>query len=109
MIRSFFFLNGIYDVLCAACILNIVKIPILSELHLSMLKVHTTPSGERYLAYWIFTYGVIRMSTHTELISLSYWLEAVFILNEYMNDAVYGDKALFVILSSIGSGMLCYL
>lgn len=107
MLRYLFFLNGIYDVLCAACILNIVKIPILSELHLSMVKA-TNPSLERYFAYWIFTYGVMRLSKNDELISLSYWIEAVFIANELANDAVYGDKALFVILSSIGLGILAH-
>jgi hypothetical protein len=106
MLHSFIFLNGIYDVLCAACILHIVEIPVLSELHLSMVRCDENNSCERYLAYWIFTYGIIRMSTHHQLISFSYWIEAISIMNEYRNDAVNTDRALFVIFSSIGLGIL---
>lgn len=104
---SLFFINGLYDILCAACILHIIEIPVLSDLHLSMIKPEKrNPIFERYFAYWIFTYGVIRMSGDYKLISYSYFIEALFFLNEYQNDAVYADKAWFVIISSLGLGVL---
>ena len=103
VLRWLFFVNGIYDILCAACILHIIEIP---SIHLSMIKTETNPITERYLAYWIFTYGVIRMSGNNQLISCSYFIEALFFFNEYRNDAVYTDKAWFVIISSIGLGVL---
>lgn len=104
MVHELFFLNGLYDVLCAACILHIIHIPVLSELHLSMIKPgKTNPIFERYFAYWIFTYGVIRMSRNYQLIACSYFIEALFFLNEYRYDAV---EARFVIISSIGLGVL---
>jgi hypothetical protein len=101
---SLFFINGLYDILCAACILNIIDIPVLSELHLSMIKPEKR--NDRYFAYWIFTYGVIRMSGDNKLISYSYFIEALCFFNEYLNDAVYTDKAWFVIISSLGLGVL---
>ena len=88
-IRNLFFINGLYDILCAACILRIIEIP---SIHLSMIKATTNPLVERYLAYWIFTYGVIRMLGDYQLISCSYFIEALFFFNEYRNDAVYNDK-----------------
>jgi hypothetical protein len=106
VLRCLFFINGLYDILCAACILHIIEIPVLSKLHLSMIKTETNPITERYLAYWIFTYGVVRMSGDYQLIACSYFMEALFFWNEYRNDAVYTDKAWFVILSSIGLGVL---
>jgi len=105
MIHYLFFINGLYDILCALCILHMIDIPVLSELHLTMFKTKQSALAERYLAYWIFTYGVIRMSGDNHLISYSYFIEALFFLNEYyIHDALYDKKAWFVIITSIFFG-----
>ncbi len=98
MIRTLFFVNGLYDILCAACILNVVNIPVLRDLHISMV-IEKNPTADRFLAYWIFTYGVIRMSGNNMLISASYFIEAVFFTNELFRENVYKEKTVFVIVS----------
>ena len=104
-------INGIYDILCALSILKIINIPILCNLHLSMIKDNQnknfeTQLFERFFAYWIFTYGVIRLSDNMILISYSYYIESLCFVNEYLNNSVYHDKALFVIVSSFLLGIV---
>ena len=100
--------NGIYDILCAFSILRVVKIPYLHRLHLSMFKNNNDNLlFERFLAYWIFTYGIMRLSTNSSIITWSYYLEAFFFANELFNHkSVYVDKALFVIFSSLLLGYI---
>ncbi len=100
-------LNGIYDIVCALSLLN--HIPYLSYLHLNMIKYHHYKNKlfERFFAYWIFTYGVIRIYGDYRLIAYSYYLEAMFILNEYIIKSADNNESLFVIISSIVIGTLC--
>lgn len=102
-------LNGIYDIMCAISILNCNYIPYLCYLHLNMIKQHDYKNKlfERFFAYWIFTYGLIRIFGNYTLVSYSYYLEALFFLNEYLHNSVHNDKCLFVIVSSLFLGILC--
>ena len=102
-------LNGIYDIMCAISILNFI--PKLRYLHLSMIKNHNYQNSlfERFFAYWIFTYGLIRLQGNYTLITYSYYLEAIFFFHEYMNNSTYSDKSFFVIASSLFLGYLCQL
>jgi len=95
--------NGIYDILCSLCILDILDIPILRDLHLSMVlpEQRENPIFQRFYAYWIFTYGVIRLSNDRYLIGASYLLEAAFYFHEMILGTVYFDKSIFVIISSV--------
>lgn len=67
------------------------------------------PLFERFLAYWIFTYGIMRLCTnYSFIVSGSYYLEALFFANElFKHQSVYVDKALFVIFSSLFMGYIC--
>lgn len=110
-IQILVFINGIYDILCAISILLHqqtiqIKIPVLCELHIKMFIPNQTPIFERFLAYWNFTYGMIRISNHSLLISYSYYLEAIFLFNECFNDTVNKNKTLFVIVSSLLLGFI---
>ncbi len=100
---NIFFINGIYDILCALCILQIIKLPFLSTIHLSMFDkyIKTNRKFERFLAYWILTNGIIRICDDNILIAYSYYGEAFVFFNEYLHYSVYSEKALFVILSSL--------
>ena len=100
---NIYFINGIYDILCALCILQTIQLPFFSSIHLSMFDKYITPNHifERFLAYWIFTNGVIRVSGDNMLVAYSYYGEAAFFFNEYIHYSVYSEKALFVILSSM--------
>jgi hypothetical protein len=108
MIKIIFFINGIYDILCALSILKIIDIPILNNLHLSMIEnnIKNNPIFERFFAYWIFTYGVMRISNNTIIIAYSYFIEAIFIFHEYLNKSVHPNKSLFVIISSLLLGFI---
>ena len=110
-------INGVYDILCALCILRVIYIPYLNDLHLSMMKDYSPPSTsqihthspqlfERFLSYWIFTYGVVRLSNNYKTVSYSYYLEAAFFINEYIHNTVRSDKVFFVIGSSVLLGYL---
>lgn len=110
-IQILVFVNGMYDILCAISILLHqqtiqIKIPVLCELHIKMFIPNQTPIFERFLAYWIFTYGMIRISNHSLLISYSYYLEAIFFFNEYIYHTVDTKKAFFVIVSSLLLGFI---
>lgn len=106
-----FFINGIYDILCAISILQMIKIPILNNIHLSMIEKYkkNNPLFERFFAYWIFTYGIMRISNNNIIISTSYCIEAIFIFNEYINKSIELNKAFFVIISSLLLGYLSFL
>lgn len=112
-------INGVYDILCALCILRVIYIPCLNDLHLSMMKDYSpTPTSqvnthspqlfERFLSYWVFTYGVVRLSNSYYIVSYSYYIEAVFFMNEYIHNTVHSDKVLFVIGSSVLLGYLVH-
>lgn len=112
MIQEIIFINGIYDILCALSILRYINIPLLNTLHLSMFMKNQNqcPLFERILAYWIFTYGIIRLSGNSLLISLSYYMESLFIANEcFINKTIELNKGLFVVVTSYALGYLSYL
>jgi hypothetical protein len=103
VLGTFIKINGIYDIICALCILKKVNIPILNNLHLSVMKNYSGDNDlfERFYAYWIFTYGIIRLSNNIELISFSYFIEAIFFINEYTIGTVYKDTVIFIVISCL--------
>jgi len=64
---------------------------------------------QRYYAYWILTYGYIRLTaSDINLIKMSYFIEALCTANEllyYTND-INIDKSLFVIIVSLFFGIV---
>lgn len=105
--------NGIYDVLCAISILHIIHIPVIDNLHISMLHTNerNNPLMRRFMAYWIFTYGIIRIYSgynNNEFAASSYYIEAIVISNEcFIQRTMVLDKSVFVITSSLFLGGLC--
>ena len=117
-------LNGLYHILCAISILDWDKdvgidIPVLKTLHLSMFLNHFVNDSiadtdiastekknalfKRVLAYWIFTYGAIRLfSSENCVIAYSYYIEAAVVANELLvKQTMHINRAYFVICSSI--------
>ena len=94
-------INGAYDVLCAMSILNILNIPILNRTHLSMLTCNEDPITKRMLAYWVFTYGIIRLYDVGEIVTLSYILEAVCMANELRYQKMKRGHVLFCVLGCL--------
>lgn len=101
-------LNGIYDILCAISILKWIPIPYIKDLHLSMIKESRNLLFERFFAYWIFTYGIIRLSNDYLLIMYSYVIEAFFFAYEYFQGTVDKKKTIFVIITSLLLAYLTY-
>ena len=118
MISSLLIINGIYDILCAFSILG-VSFPLstyLSELHPEMIRddCSDNPVTRRILAYWIFTYGVIRLiagiyprEDYFVVASVTYFIEAFALEYEsYLGYARYPIQIHFVSLFSIILGFL---
>ena len=102
-------LNGLYDILCALSILKYIENPVCSTIHINMMaKYKHNPLFERFLAYWIFTYGFVRIGD-THLIPYSYYIEAAVFTNEMYRETIYFDKGLFVIISSLIMGIITHL
>jgi len=101
-------LNGFYDILCGFSILGQIHIPILNRLHLDMIiNNESNEIFKRYFAYWILTYGSIRLfSREKMLLKISYLIEALCILNEFYLFDIQKERAMFVILSSLTIGYL---
>ena len=95
-----FMMNGIYDIICAISIIS--GFPYIERIHLSMFKnPNLDPIFKRVFAYWIFTYGIMRLSNNNTIIAVSYIIESVFFLNEVLHNTVFREKTLFVIALSI--------
>ncbi|MBT3409035.1 hypothetical protein HN415_10265 [Candidatus Woesearchaeota archaeon] len=97
-----FIFNGIYDILCALCILQIINIHHLDNLHLDMFHNHLHVFEKRFLAYWIMSYGFMRLSNDHYLICISYLLEAIVFTNEYIYyNQVKKNNCIFVVITSL--------
>lgn len=74
-------INGAYDIVCATSILFLPTIPIFhffSHLHSDMF-IDKDDFAKRLLAYWIYTYGAIRLAAgaHFDILAcVTYFLEA---------------------------------
>jgi hypothetical protein len=99
-------INGLYDILCALCILKIINIPLLNRLHLTMFHSYSSNQSlfERFLAY-----GLIRLQ-YNLMVPYSYYMEALFIANEcFIYKTIVFEKGAFVIVSSLFLGYLTHL
>ena len=99
-------LCGMYDILYGLSVSKIIHIPFLNNNHTLMLPNYNNPLFERFYGYWIFTYGIIRIS-NCHLTSISYMIEATFIANEcFINKTIPRNTALPVIISSLYLGYM---
>ena len=97
-------INGIYDIICFFSIL--FKIKFISRLHLGLFKNKQELIVERLLAYWILTYGLIRLSTgiynYKQIGSITYLIEAgCFEYELLVNNDLIKSKIRFVSIISI--------
>ena len=103
ILKQIVIFNGLYDILCALSILKIINIPILNQLHLSMFIILPSNKERKWLAYWIFINGCIRLlSNNKYLISISYLIEALVIASEcFIFKRIKIVNGLFVSISSL--------
>jgi len=80
MLKSIIVLNGFYDLACALAILYANEEFWLGQLHAGLF----VDPQKRMMAYWIFTYGIMRaFSKETPILAASYGIEALAIANEW--------------------------
>ena len=120
MLREIIFLNGVYDLACAAShLLN--KKNALTKLHgdLFFKDEPNIPQDlqQRLLAYWILTYGIVRLAAIAPLysrvaqswecmVASNYFVEAVaYALEGFVYRTVDRKKAAFVSATSSVLGM----
>jgi len=105
------FVNGIYDLACAASILEILPPTILSTLHTNMYILDSDylenddgdkldQTTKRHLAYWIATYGLMRYCGSQQMARLSYLVEAAGFLIEYKAGRL-NENGVYVICVSL--------
>jgi len=107
----FVFVNGVYDMVCAFSVLECF-----SRIHTDVFVVLFERNDEtgllkRLLAYWISTYGMIRLAWSISifweiekrddmqlrlLCAVSYYIEAICYENEFGKGTVHGWKAHFI-------------
>jgi len=79
-IRILVKINGIFDIISGFGLM--FNIPYIGEIHISRLKKYDK-LHKRLLAYWVINYGIIRlMSNNLNILEISYFLEAMFFVNE---------------------------
>jgi hypothetical protein len=92
-------LNGLYDILCSLTMLDVLDIPLLTGLHESLFNNQQNEVTKRMFAYWIFTYGVVRLQDDIQLLQISYLIEAFFLLHEYNKGSMIRHRVYFCIYS----------
>ena len=106
MLQEIVLLNGLYDVLCSLCILQIINIKLIGNLHKSMIKqsLQNNKLYCRILGYFILLYGIIRLYGNLYLSSITYLIESLYYTHELYLGTVYTHKSIFVITTS---GIMC--
>jgi hypothetical protein len=116
IINKILFINGIYDIICAYSILNFNNNNIFSSIHLNIFKLNyikNNPIIRRLLAYWILTYGLIRLIAGYNNIkilyfigALTYFIEAFCFSYENMKwKTMNNDKVNIVVILSLIFGL----
>ena len=107
MINLVIFLNGIYDLFCGFAILFFSSNPYLApiaNLHPKIFKeAYRDDLTRRLLAYWIITYGIIRLAVIFKnncifiMIIISYFIEILAYSNEnYFYKTTDNNKVLWI-------------
>ena len=108
--------NGVYDLACAVSILCYPEtygpVYTLSRLHLDMYldtELQKVPAFRQLMAYWIFTYGCVRIACGVSdgygIGALTYFLEASCLLYEHLvANSLKNNSAAFVCGSSVSLG-----
>lgn len=98
-----------YDIVCALSIICFSnQIYFFSDIHSSVFQTPLPSATKRFMAYWIFTYGTIRLAaaldpsqTTYTLAAFSYSWEAICLVNELNKDTNPNPlKNAFIIISS---------
>ena len=101
MIYKLIVANGIYDIICGVCILKNHN----REPHLDMFIIQLNPDSRRFLAYWIITYGIIRLMANHRIAAITYFIEAALFEYERTHFTLVPYKVSFVTFLSITMGL----
>jgi hypothetical protein len=123
IITYILFINGFYDITCSASILWLSNIPGFKQLSLLHPTMYSNeidsenPVVKRLLAYWLMTYGVVRLVAGCKeeylldiLGAITYFIEAFcFEYENRVGKTLVYEKAQFVWISSACIGALILL
>jgi hypothetical protein len=103
MIHSVVCANGIYDIVCAIAII-LYPSSSMGRLHTDVFVAPMDDIARRMLAYWVFTYGIVRLvavlhhPAVDRLIVATYLLEGVvFALEALVHHTTYHWKVLWIV------------
>lgn len=97
--------NGIYDIFCGFVILKKHR----HEPHLNMFIIQLNPDARRFLAYWIITYGVVRLIADLRIASITYIMEAAMFEYERTQSKLIPYKVSFVTIACVIMSICCIL
>jgi len=104
-------INGMYDLMCAFSILYFNK-GFFAEIHTNMYKIDSISLlSKRFLAYWIFTNGMVRLFSGIFPFlyiasAITYFIEVFVFVNEFIMDKMKLRNVLFVTVTSFIIGTL---
>ncbi len=114
-------INGLYDIMCAVGILflpNTVGFTGLAKLHPTMFRdpaIQDHPIVRRLLAYWLITYGCVRMAVFNHdmavdfLAASTYFIEAwAYAYEDLAYETTIRAKVAWVSWSSVVLGLLIF-
>jgi hypothetical protein len=103
MINSVVCANGVYDIICAIAIMFFPDTS-MGRLHVDVFVAPMDAFTQRILAYWVLTYGVIRMAavlhhqTVDRVIVTTYLMEAaVFAMETLVFDTTHRGRAAWIV------------
>lgn len=112
-ITKLIYMNGLYDILCGISILvsPYIRIPLFNCIHSNMINNESIDIlTKNYLAYWILTYGIMRLYIYdVNILIVSYIIEAVCFSNELYFKRIHKIKGIFTITISLYIAIYLYI
>jgi|TARA_Y100000389_G_scaffold203876_1_gene253886 hypothetical protein len=105
LLHKLIVINGIYDVICGLSILKILPLTLFAELHSSLYYSRVNKEAKRFMAYWIITYGFIRILS-VPLTPISFYIQALCFMNELWKGNMRYTETIYFVTSSFGMGIL---
>ena len=96
--------DGVYDIICALCILDIIHLRLISDMRLAnFYDVNYYNRFVRFYAYLLIVNGIVKIHYDYYLVTSIYGIESLLFFNEVLNNSLTERG----VLNSIFSMFLC--
>jgi hypothetical protein len=99
--------DGVYDIFCGLCILDIIRLKVISDMRLANFYDFDTINYHnqftRFYAYLLIVNGIVKIHYDYYLVTSIYGIESVLFFNEVLNYSLSNRG----IINSIFSMFLC--